>query len=235
LKRHEVQHYVNLLHTGKPFGLARYGDGEWRCILGEIGGKNSNGCTFTEEICDALRKVLHKNSSYEHAVLRIARDKLGKRIGNFLSLNGIKVEWTIGNTFLDESFKGKLWPLIAALRKRKIVYVGPEYLRPIKDIFFKYVAYVEIPPIDAYKEQGRIIPEMLHAVEQHEANLVGFSAGHHKHLFAEALWKHFNEQVSFIDFGCIWDGYLGKKSRKFLRKGQYDWKELQRLNVRRKL
>lgn len=233
LKRNEIPYYVDLLHNNKPFGLARYGDGEWLAILGEIGRKNSNGCTFTQELCDALRGVLRNNLPYEHSILRIARDRLGARIGKFLGETDCEVEWTIGNTVADASTSGKLWPLIAHLRQRKILYVGPKYLRDINKVFFKYMAYVEVPPIDAYKDRVRIIQEIMEAVER-GADFIGFSSGHHTHIFIDAIWQKIRNRISFIDFGSVWDGYLGVKSRKFIRSEQYNWKELLMKNTRGK-
>lgn len=234
LKRHNLKHYVDLLSTDSPFGLARYGDGEWLAILGEIGRKNSNGCTFTQELCDLLRDVLKNNLPYEHSILSIARRKLGSRIGKFLKEGEYEVEWTMGDTILEASTNGKLWPLIAQLRQKTIVYVGPEYMRPIHDLFFKYVSYIQIPPVNAYEERERIILEIIEAVEKDDANFIGFSSGHHTHIFMDALWTHFNGEISMIDFGSIWDGYLGVKSRKYLRKDQHDFDELYIKNIRRK-
>ena len=128
LKRNNLKYYVDLLSNDSPFGFARYGDGEWLTILGDYGGKNSNGCTFTRELSDALREVLRNNNDYEHSMLRIARRKLGTRIGEFLDEGEYEVDWTIGDTFLDISLKGQLWPLIAKLRKKKIVYVGHDHM-----------------------------------------------------------------------------------------------------------
>jgi hypothetical protein len=232
---HEAPYYVDLLKTDSPFTVARYGDGEWLAILGEIGQKNFDGCTFTQELCDLLRGVLRNNLPYEHTVLAIARRKLGARIGNFLEEGKYGVEWTLGDGILNASNKGKLWPFIMNLRKKTIVYVGPEYMRPINKILFKYCAYVEIPPNNAYEERDRIIPEIIDAVEKHDANFIGFSSGHHTHIFLDALWTYFKGKITMMDFGSIWDGYLGVKSRKYLRKGRYDFDVLLKQNARREL
>ena len=232
LKRNNLKYYVDLLSNDSPFGFARYGDGEWLTILGDYGGKNSNGCTFTKELSDALREVMRNNNDYEHAMLRIARRKLGTRIGKFLDEGKYEVDWTIGDTFLDISLKGQLWPLIAQLRKKRIVYVGPKHLKRLDTTFFKIVRYVQVPPKNAIKQRDRIVPAILSAIEKHDAEIVGFSSGLHSKVFIDDVWMETNGKVTLIDFGSMWDGYFNVKSRSWVRKGGHDFKKLQEANTK---
>lgn len=232
LKRHNLKYYVDLLSSGSPFGFARYGDGEWLTILGEYKMKNSNGCSFTKELSDALREVLRNNNDYEHALLRIARRKLGTRIGQFVNKKGYEVDWTMGDTFLDVSLKGKLWPLIAELRMQRIVYVGPKHLKSLDNTFFRIQRYIQVPPKNAIKQRDRIVPATLQAIKEHDAAIVGFSSGLHSKVFIDDVWMETGGKVTLIDFGSMWDGYFNVMSRSWSRKGGHDFKKLQEANTK---
>jgi predicted O-methyltransferase YrrM len=232
LKRHTLPYYVDLLDRGEPFGFARYGDGEWLTILGEYGRKNSNGCTFTKELSDALRNVLRNNFPYEHSILRIARRKLSERIGDFLQTHGYEVKWTIGDTFLDVMLKGKLYPLINQLRRRRIVYVGPDHLKDLDKTFFRIAQYVQVPKRNAILERDRIVPEIQQAVQNTGATIVGFSSGLHSKVFIDDIWRHFDGSITLIDFGSMWDGFFSVPSRSWIRKGEHNFKRLLKMNTK---
>jgi hypothetical protein len=232
LKRHNLPYYVDLLDRNIPFGFARYGDGEWLTILGEIGRKNSNGCTFTKELSDALRNVLRNNFPYEHSILRIARRKLSGRIGHFLEREKCKVEWTIGDTFLDVSLKGKLWPFIQQLRRPTIVYVGPPHLRDLDKKFFKIAEYVQVRKRNASLQRKRSLSEIHAAVRKTKATLVGFSSGLHSKVFIDDIWNDFEGELTLIDFGSMWDGYFNVPSRSWIRKGEHDFKRRRDMNTK---
>ena len=91
VKKLPLDHYVDLMKNNEPFAFARYGDGEWLTILGYIGWRNSNGCTFTQALSDDLKKVLINQHPYCHAILNIARRKKGKEIQKFLTKSNIDI------------------------------------------------------------------------------------------------------------------------------------------------
>jgi len=232
LEQNDLDYYVQMLAEGKPFGFSRFSDGEWLALLGHIGQKNSNGCTFTLEVQDALFQVLENYHPYEHTVTRIAREKLGAEIGAFIEEYGIATEWTLGNVFEDAMKEGRLWPLINQLRSKRVMYVGPAYLKQIHEKFFRLVGYVEIPPQDAIKERDKIVANIIDMMAETDAEVIGFSGGHHAKVFIDEVWRLVTDQVTLIDFGSVWDGMLGVKSRKYIRQGAYDFEALFEKNIR---
>jgi len=232
LVRHKLKYYVDKLANDEPFGLARYGDGEWMTILGYIGRNNSNGCTFTQELHDKLMQVLRNDHPYEHAILRIAYRKLGDEIEEFLDRENIEVEWTIGDTMLDMSLKGKLWPLVNQLRNKRVLYVGPEFLTGLHTKFFRLVGYVQVPRVDASEHREIIVPAILSMMYKYQPEVVGFSSGLHSKVFIDDVWAEFMGRVTLIDFGSMWDGYFAIPSRSYIRKGGLDWDNLHKQNVR---
>ena len=121
VKRLPLSWYTEKLALNEPFTFARYGDGEWLTILGRIGLKNSNGCTFTQELSDDLVRVLKRQNLYQHAILTIAKRKQGDEITQYLQDNKINLRWYNGDLLLDALLNGDLYPFIRELRRCRIV------------------------------------------------------------------------------------------------------------------
>ena len=253
-----LKSYVNLLKKNKPFALARYGDGEWLTILGYHHLHNSNGCTFSPELSNALRCVLHRENDYFHAILKVAKrerqvpDENGKpkdyglsAISKFLEDNTILMNWYDGDVMLEEMLKGRLFPLIEQLREKRVMYVGNERLRGLNMRgagFFPYVAYVEPPPLNAYTHKDEILTRVFKAIGKAKVDIIGWSSGLASKVFIDETYMRFPE-ITQIDFGSLYDGYFepldhikakprnNTGSRSYIRKGGYNWNRLRLLNT----
>jgi hypothetical protein len=253
-----LSHYVQLLKDKMPFSFARYGDGEWLCILGEFTGHaNSNGCHYTQELCDDLRDVLKRNNPYYHAMLRVALSEKEATYSNksimfgrtiiekFLSDNELDIEWCNGDVFLNISLKGNLFPLIEQIRERRVLYVGNERLRGLNMRgvgFFPYVTYVEVPPADSYTQKDTILKQVYLCIEKYQIDFIGWSTGMASKVFIDETFMKYPE-ITQIDFGSMFDGYfeplphirLRKKQSSYSRSyiGGYDFNQLLRKNTGR--
>lgn len=236
LKRQPLAHYVDAIRSGNPFSFARYGDGEWHTILGHIGMRNSNGCTFTQELCDALRHVLHKAHPYEHSILRVARRKLGPEIQNYIIDNEVRIQWTLGDVILDASLKGGIFPLIKELRQRRILYVGPKHCRRLDDIgFFRYIDFIQPPPRNSIQVRHQLIPRIIKSVRQNKIEVIGYSAGLASKVFIDDVYGILHGDIIQIDFGSMFDGYLNIPSRSYIRRGRVNFTNLLQQNTGIKL
>jgi len=231
-KYHNLRHYIDKLESGNPFTFTRWGDGEWFCVLGDYGMTNNNGCTFNAQLGEMLREALAHSYPYEHSILRIARRKQGKRIGSWLAHRPeIQIEWTIGDTFLESSLNGRLFPLIEHLRERKVMYVGPPWTKDLPLHWFPLVAHVQPPARDAYKERSRVVGETLNKLEKSGAEIIGWSSGLHTKVFADDVFAAAGDQVTQIDFGSMWDPYFGVNSRSYARSGRHNFRRLRAINT----
>lgn len=242
-----LSYFMDKLAAGEPFTFARYGDGEWLTILGYTGMRNSNGCTFTQELSVDLNAVLRRQNPYYHAILGIARRKKGDEIQRYLDGIGVTLDWYDGDLFLDESLKGNLFPLVEQIRERRILYVGNERLKGLNKRgigFFSYTAYIEPPAQNAHAVKDEILSEVFKAVSRYKIDFIGWSAGLASKVFIDETFMRFPE-VTQIDFGSLFDGYfeplehiraMGRSgSRSYIRKGGYDWEELLRKNTGREV
>lgn len=235
LIRRNLNHYVNKLENRESFGLARYGDGEWLTILGYYGRKNSNGCTFTRALSKDLGRVIREEYAYDYSTLRIARNKLEDKIDAWLKEHNVNIEWILGDFLLRASIDGKMYPLIEQLRKRKILYVGPQHCRQLRSEFFDYVAFIQPPPIDAHAEKWEIEQNIFHELDTKDIDFIGISSGLAGKVFIGDIWGHTDGEVPIMDFGSLWDGYFDVPSRSYIRRGNVNFPEVKKQNLQKVL
>lgn len=252
--KNPLSYYVDLMKESKPFSFARYGDGEWLTILGFYGLHNSNGCTFTQVLSDALRGVLKRQNNYFHSILMVAKKERpinfkgeqvpygASAISQWLDDNGVTMDWYNGDVLLDANLAGELYPLIEQVRGRRVLYVGNEKLRGLNGRgvgFFDYITYVQVPPTNAYQAKDVILGDVLRYIKKYKIDFVGWSSGLAAKVFIDEVFMY-EPGVTQIDFGSSFDGYfeplshikmMGRNgSRSYIRKGGFDWKKLLRLN-----
>jgi len=232
-KKKSMKAYVEQVQLGDPFSFARYGDGEWHTILGHYNLRNSNGCTFTKPLSDALRAALRKGHPYEHSILRIARRNLGSEIEQFLKKYEIRIEWTLGDTILEESLKGNLFPLMEQLRMKRILYVGPKHCRGLNSLgFFQYVDYIQPPPRNAFIVRHDLVRNVAASIKENKIDIVGYSSGLASKVFIDDIYQITGGGVTQIDFGSMFDGYFGIPSRTYIRRGKINFRVLHELNTK---
>ena len=244
--------FVTQLKENKPFAFARYGDGEWLTILGFYGMRNSNGCTFTMDLVADMRVSLRRQNDYHHAILKIARRERSVPYGNkslpygapviekWLEDNKIGIPWYDGDVLLEESLKGNLFPLIEQIREKRVLYVGNHRLRNLNMRgvgFFPYVAYIEPPARDAHQVVNDLLLDIYRSIRRNKIDFIGWSSGLAAKVMIDGVFMRFPE-VTQIDFGSQFDGYFRPMqnvhvlgSRSYIRKGEYDWEELLRMNT----
>lgn len=241
IKKFGIGYYVERLSLGEPFTFARYGDGEWLAILGRYGILNADGCVIDKPLSDLLRGVVRAQRPYQHAMLTIAMREYGDEISAWLKDNNITMPWYGGNVFLYQSLKGNLFPLVSAIRKRRVLFVGNSRLRGLNEYgFFEYKDYIETPPIDAYKSRDRIMNDVFRSIDKNRVDFIGWSAGFAAKVFIDEVFTH-HPEITQIDFGSMFDGYFdplphiverGKTaSRSFIEKGGFDWDDLRKRNT----
>lgn len=244
--------FVNNLKNNIPFTFARYGDGEWLTILGFYGMHNSNGCTFTKELSDDMRAALKRQNPYHHSILKIARRERpvpydgkmlpygGPVIQQWLDDNNITMPWYDGDILLEESLRGRLFPLIEQIREKRVLYVGNHRLRGINMKgrgFFPYISYIELPVQNAHLVMDDLLLSIYREIRKNKIDFIGWSSGlAGKVMIDEVYMRH--PEITQVDFGSMFDGYFRPMenvhplgSRSYIRKGTHDWDALLRANI----
>jgi hypothetical protein len=225
-----LSYYVSMLRDGHPFSFSRFGDGEWNAILDKPG-ENCDGHAFFPELGADLREAIMHKLPYLYGMQVRAVKCMGKEIRQFLAKNKPCIDWQDADVFHYSNNAGTLFPLVRQLRAMKVVVVGPKHLRGLADSVFPYAGFIEIPLKNCYLDKENI---MRRIAEYHEKSgpvpaVYAFSASMTTNVLIHRLYPVMGERSWLIDFGSLWDIYVGVKSRSGY--GEEDWTDRIRKNL----
>ena len=210
--RMPLSHYVSMLAAGKPFSFSRFGDGEWNAILGRPG-ENCDGHAFFPELGKDLRTALVSRPAYLCGMQRRAIQDMGVEIKAFLKKNNVVIDWHNADVFHYANNAGTLFPLVKQLRKMKVVVVGPAHLRDVNRMLFPYDHFIEIPLKNCYTAQHETEAQAREYFKRSGPALFAFSASMTTNVLIHRLFPFMGSSSWLIDFGSLWDVYVGVKSR----------------------
>jgi hypothetical protein len=216
-----VAWYVDLLNRDIPFSFSRFGDGEWNAMLGKPG-RNCDGHEYFPEMGDQLRKAVINNLDYIYAIQNMAIRNEGRRISQFLRAHKVSVGWHNADTFHYANIEGGLYPLIAALRKKPVVLVGPSHLRDLRDSCFPYDSFIEVPPKNCFQKIDEIREQVLSCGRNKKGVVFSLSASMPANILVHTLYPVLGKDNWLIDFGSLWDIYVGVQSRQHYEQGQWE-------------
>ena len=217
-----LSYYVSRLQKHECFSFARYGNGEWGCILqlAKRTGSGSQGLDIPD-----LRLGLENGLRFSDQVdyflgtqseSYLTRCRLFKRLEEWLKRNASGIAWHNGDVFHKASMKGMLYSLVKQLRQMDVVVVGPGYLKALDKEVFKYTRFVQVPVKDCYSRYQRIYEEILSLLEgPSPPEVISFSAGPTAKVLIHTLHSRVRECCSLIDFGSLWDPYCSKNTRRY--------------------
>jgi hypothetical protein len=107
--------------------------------------------------------------------------------------------------------------LVAALRRLPVILAGPAHLHRLRDeLNVKHV--VAVPPRDCYRQWRRVADEILAAAAvTARPCVVSVSASMPAELIVDYAHERVGEGCSVIDFGSLWDPFVGMRSRRYHR------------------
>lgn len=211
--------FVNLLEEEKPFSFSRWNDGQWMMVLGVTEGCTGDGHKYAKEIGDDLVDVLLRRPKYMMGIQGLSlRGSLGKKVRPWIQDAGIEdLRWFDADVFHHACRDNELAPIIQLLLNRKVIVVGPGRMESLPFVS----NFVPIPETDTYYEKQRIINQVADILEEPEPVVVSISAGWTANLLISELYPTFGSRHTFIDFGSVWDPYVGVYSRGYMKKGSF--------------
>lgn len=209
LRREPLAWYVDKLRRGEPFSLARYGDGELYCMLGEIG-VNGNGCRYNPVLAAELRASLgREDPDYYYGLQRVLPEDVAK----FATLRDPRRPWLDTEVFSRTLLEGGLYPLVKQLRCVRTVLVANRAVAAVTELLWS-ARLIEVPPRDSYTAKERIVQDIL-SDARHEGTAYLFSAGMGlKPAIAELHGRVGRNWL--LDLGHVWDIFAGLRSRTYL-------------------
>lgn len=225
--RYDLTFYVNLLESRVPFAFSRWGDGEWYALLG-YAGQNCDGHQYFPEMGAELRRIVLTDRPYFYALGPKARSQLGEQIDAFLTEHGIDRVWHSTEVFLEAGLAGRLRPLVQSLRRSRLVYVAPIHLGAFVTESLGAVAHVPVPSQNCYLQKRAIRQVIDDVIAQYCPTVVGFSCGMLANILIDDLFERHGDNLTLIDFGSVFDPYVGRISRKYMQ--SVDWTKRYREN-----
>lgn len=212
-----IEELIGWIESRTPFIHVRYGDGEFRSIVGDRRPSNSDHCHFfTDTLGVALKDVLLGVAKSE--------DKTGIRIGGwwderfvgFLREHDLidRVPWCSAGAFYFGIETLQTLKLIRALDadSRKKVIVGSARVRPAAAVI--NAEFIEIPLTDCWLDYLNIRRRCIQAVEPGAVFI--YSAGFVSNVLGWDLWNMF-PGTTHLDMGHVFDACCGYRTRKYIR------------------
>lgn len=205
-----LSYYVDMLNSNQPFALSRFGDGEWTWIL-DIDYINEEGHGYFPEMAKELRAIMDRNRPlpyhYSRPELKLCHNQ--EQIEAYCQK--LPVTWYDCSTMRRANIEGELYPLVEALRKKRVILVGPSHLVQLKA--FEFIEFIRVPNRNAYSLKTNVLHTIRTAICLLQPDIIAFSAGPLANILIDELW---DGSTTLIDFGSIWDPYVGVKSRRYM-------------------
>lgn len=211
--------FLDKLRDGVPFTFSRWGDGEWRSVLGIGTGANCDGHRYFATMGQELGAVLERRPKYLLGMQQLALKIYGGKISTWLTQHKLLgLQWQDADVFHKASIHGQLDQLLTALKRRKLLLVGPAHLKKAK---LGHWRHVDVPPRDAYLVRDRILKDVSALAENETSLVISLSAGMPAELLLDALYERFGDRHTLVDFGSLWDPLSGVKSRSYMKNPKF--------------
>ena len=213
-----LQWYVDKMNAGDPFTFIRLGDGEWSAIKQDRLRTSSRSQTLNHSSLKlGMIKVIKQAPRDPRYILSLRPSSFRANIQGWLDNNAPRyIKWHDCRVLYQASKKGTLYPFIEALRNLDvpICVIGPERHAGLNGPVFPIAQHVLIPGRDCWAQRERIVAE---ALKRKAPACYILSAGPAAKVFAWSLFQRVGQHSWIIDCGSLWDVYLGKASRTYMK------------------
>lgn len=211
----------DLADPDKPFTFSRWGDGEWKSVLGrhKPGAVNCDGHKFFPVMGNELINILKSEPTYLLGMQHFSMRVFGPAISSFLTTNKLEhLRWVEADVFHYGAIKGQLRDIVDTVKARKLLIVGPPHLKAVKNSGLPYWSFVEVPPRNCYLNLQEMYRQVVAIAEgQKDPLLISISASMPAKLLCDKLFKRFGDKHTIVDFGSLWDPLGGKLSRSYMK------------------
>lgn len=226
-----IEYFLNRIRSNNHFKYSRYNDGEIISLINKSSNKaNCDGHKYFPEMGKELERILLKYKgednyileSFDHwyKTLPYVKKKLDEIAKTNPLLKFVRKDFI---RHLHEEDPKKFIGLINLLKTKKIVIVGPSYLKRLGK--FLEFQYIEIPQKDCYLDIDRIIKKTLGAALKLKNAYFLISGSMPSKIIIDKMPLNGN---SYLDWGSVWDTFFVSSRYSFIKKRSTSNKEYYR-------
>lgn len=225
----ELEYFVDLLNSGHPYGFSRFGDGEWNAMF-DREGANCDGHEYFPDLGLCLRMSIQNPAGYFYGIQKTAIRRDGRRIAECIRRMKGNVTWYNADVFHYANRDGNLFPLLDALRKKAVIIVGPPHLSRLPAQLFEVEQFIHVPEKNCFLS----VNDTIDSVREYSScngngKVYAFSASMAANVMIHELFGELGADNWLIDFGSLWDPYVGVKSRGYFE--EKDWEHKKAVNL----
>lgn len=209
----KISEICDNLKTGRNFAFSRWGDGDWRCILGEKG-MNCDGSIYYPDLGLALGNVLRRKPKYTLMMQPKAWNDLKNPIKFWCSANGIDPSgWPDADVLHNDSMNNRLKDFFEALSSRELCLVGPRYLRGFQ--IGDRQRNIDVPEKNAWLVHETVKGYCADLAEM-GCRIWLFSCGMMAKVLIDEMHQMYGDDVTLIDAGSVLDYYVQRPTRRYI-------------------
>lgn len=199
---------VRRLNSNENFSFSRFGDGEWKAIMG-VNGMNCDKHIYFKDMGDALHNVLINNPKYDIGLQPLAYRIFKNVIDDYISYYNL--------TFCDSdilhkaSIKGLLESFFDAIKNRNIMLIAPSRLMFLREINLK--VGITIPEINCWNSYKDTLRKILEEITDDMVLL--YSSSMMSNVLIDDVYNIHQNKVTQIDCGSLFDPYINLSTRSY--------------------
>jgi len=221
----KISWFAEKLQNKEVFSFVRYGDGEWRCILG-YKGKNCDKHEYFPRLRVDLSKAVCSNKDMVFGIQNMSIRNMIGEIGPFLKKHNINRKWYDSDILHRANCNGNLYSFIKSLSEHKVAIIGPDHIRKSG---IKFHHFVSVPKVNCYLKVDGIYKRTLDAAK--ECSVFLFCASMTSNVLMDRLFDVVGDRISMIDCGSIFDPYSGILSRGIYRSEKFNVEKMRSINI----
>ena len=207
-----LQFYADKINNNEKFSFNRMGNGEWDCILGLYPRTRSGSQIFTPDLRTELTKVVTNRHDDSNSILAMQNTPYLEKIDLLSKIepwlkDKPAIQWHMGDVFHRANRDGELAPFMQAIKKHRVVVVGPPWLMSLP------FCSVYVPVVE--KNCWSNVDELADRLSGLSDVIISFSAGPTTKVLIHRLFPIIGKSCWMLDAGSMWDPYCGVNSRKY--------------------
>lgn len=220
-----IDYYIRKMRRGERYTYAKFGDGEVICMLkwlgvldgNQMGKANTDDCKYIGTLGEAIHNVLTKfDESYMLATTNLDRGSLSRHKKHLVTyFDKYDIDYMVHDAdsgLYGSIIRGGFLNLVKEMKDHPIIMVSS---RDKRDLKLKLAEHVEIAPKNSWLRHDKNYEGVVRAAEKYDDAIIAISAGMESIVLADRLFPDFGKTHWIINFGSIWDGFLGKVTRSY--------------------